>query len=85
MSIPWTYPHNDWLMYILYTADAGFMAQIIRGAALGVQRAHASPAVHEALRAYEPSPSDSLLLLRAKLLVLLDQAGSPSDLPWPAR
>ena len=81
MSIPCTYPHNDWLMYVLYTGDNAFMAQIIRDAARGIERAHRSEPVSDALRAYEPGPTDCSHTLRMKLLVLLDQVRPPN----PAR
>lgn len=73
MSIPCTYPHNDWLMYVLYTGDNQFMAQIIRDAARSIGRTHANPAVSEVLLLYEPGPMDCSHTLRMKLLVLLDQ------------
>jgi hypothetical protein len=73
MSIPCTYPHNDWLMYVLYTGDTGFMSQIIRDAARGVDQTHRSEGVTDALRAYAPGPADCANTLRMKLLVLMDQ------------
>lgn len=77
MSIPCTYPHNDWLMYLLYTGDAPFMAQVIRAAMANIRRAHAgSEPVADAVGLYEPGPADSLHTLRAKLLVLLDQVAA---------
>ena len=73
MSTPCTFPHHDWLMYVLYGADADFMRQIIRGAAHGVAQAHGTDGVRDALRAYAPGDGDCLHTLRVKLLVLLDQ------------
>jgi hypothetical protein len=73
MSIPCTYPHNDWLMYILYNGDAPFLGQIIRAAIGNIAKEHQSEGVTDALRSYEVSASDSLHTLRGKVVVLLDQ------------
>jgi len=61
-------------MYILYSCDAPFLGQIIRGAMAGIAQQHSgSKGVQEALAPYEPSPSDCMHTTRIKLLVLLDQ------------
>ena len=59
-------------MYILYGGDSEFIGQIIRGAMQGIQRAHGTAGVGEALRVYAPQRDDCLHTLRIKLLVLLD-------------
>jgi hypothetical protein len=77
MSMPCTYPHHDWLMYILYSCDAPFLGQIIRGAMAGIAQQHAATknkeGMAEALAPYSPGPSDCMHTTRIKLLVLLDQ------------
>jgi hypothetical protein len=60
-------------MYILYGGDSEFMGQIIRGAMMGIERAHGTDGVRDALRPYAPDEDDCLHSLRIKLLVLLDQ------------
>ena len=71
--MPCTCPHRDWLMYVLYSGDAEFMGQIIRGAIRGVADAQPTEGVRDALRPYAPAEDDCLHTLRIKLLVLLDQ------------
>ena len=74
MSMPCTYPHHDWLMYILYSCDAEFLGQVARGAAAGVAAQHGNrEGVLDALRPYTPGPGDCMHLARIKLLILLDQ------------
>ena len=73
MSTPCTYPHNDWLMYILYNGDARFLGQIIEAAMANIERHHQSEGVTEALRCYAASGGDSLHTLQGKVLVLLEQ------------
>lgn len=73
MSIPCTYPHHDWLAYILYSCDAEFLGQIIRGAAQSIAATHNSKGISEALKLYSPGPRDCLHVIRIKLLALLDQ------------
>lgn len=71
--MPCTYPHHDWLMYILYSCDAAFLRQVIRGAVQNIAAAHGTEGVREALEAYTPGDEDCLHTSRIKLLVLLDQ------------
>ncbi len=73
MSMPCTYPHNDWLMYILYNGDAQFLGQIIQAAITNIGGHHQTEGVREALRCYAASGCDSLHTLRGKVLVLLEQ------------
>ena len=74
MSMPCTCPHNDWLMYILYTCDSGFISQVIQTAAKGILEEHAGVAgVSEAVGMFMPVPGDCLHRLRIKLLVLLEK------------
>jgi hypothetical protein len=73
MSMPCTYPHHDWLMYILYSCDATFLHQIIRSAMRNICASHGTAGIKEAAEIYEPSDEDCLHTLRIKLLVLLDQ------------
>ena len=72
MSTPCTYPHHDWLVYLLYTGDARFLAQVVAGCVANIRAAHASEGVRAAAAAFAPGPGDGLHALRARLLVLLD-------------
>ena len=72
MSMPCTYPHHDWLMYVLYSCDAAFLGQIIRGAMAGIAKQHATDGMLESLAPYTPGDSDCMHTTRIKLLVLLD-------------
>ena len=73
MSTPCTYPHNDWLMYILYNSDAQFLRQIIQAAMVNIENQYHTEGVTEALRSYAVKGNDSLHTLRGKVLVLLEQ------------
>jgi hypothetical protein len=73
MSTPCTYPHNDWLMYILYNSDAQFLGQIIQAAMVNIENQYHTEGVTEALRSSAVKGGDSLHTLRGKVLVLLEQ------------
>ena len=73
MSMPWTCPHSDWLMYILYSSDSHFMSQIISTSLANIESEHGTSGIADALRAFEPAPTDCLHMLRIKLFLLLDQ------------
>jgi len=67
------FPHNDWLMYILYYEDAHLLEQIINSAITSIKQAyHKHQCVLDVLAAYTPAQTDSINILRVKLLVLLD-------------
>ena len=71
--MPCTYPHHDWLMYILYSCDAEFLRQIIRGAAISIALTHGTGGIKDALVPYAPCDDDCMHTTRIKLLVVLDQ------------
>ena len=67
------FPHNDWLMYVLYYDDRMLLCQIIESAVASLRGANARhPCVLEALEWVLPLDWDSLDKLRGKLVVLLD-------------
>ena len=72
------FPHNDWLMYILYYDDAHLIRQIILSGLSSLRTTYAHhPCVLDALTPYTPCPYDSINRLRTKLLVILE-ADPPS-------
>ena len=73
MSTPCTYPHNDWLMYVLYYHDVDLTRQMISTAIESIRSTHSCPNVSRILDSYRPSDLDCHHTLRIKLLVLLDQ------------
>lgn len=71
--MPCTYPHHDWLMYILYSCDTEFLGQVTRGAMEGVASTHNTQGINEALEPFAPTDADCMHIARIKLMVLLDQ------------
>ena len=65
--------HNDWMFYLLYYDDTTLMRQIIATCAENIAREHPTPGVREALATLGDTTLDSVHVLRAKLLLLLDQ------------
>ena len=77
MSIPitcQTHPHKDWLFYILYCGDASMIVSLIHQCIQNLVKNDPDDAELPGLLAfYRPDLArDSLFLLRAKLLILLD-------------
>lgn len=67
-------PHNDWMCYILYHDDVSFLRQIIATSVKAIARSHnSSPSLDVPLEWFMDTQSDSPHMLRAKLIVLLDQ------------
>ena len=91
--MPSTCPHNDWLLHILYGSDAVILQRIIFKAAQSIELTHRCAHVTAALLPLLPQPGDSMLILQAKVLIMLDQdeslraalcAAGPSDI-FPTR
>ena len=67
------FPHNDWIMYVLFYQDIQLLRQIIASAVTHMRSTHAQyPHVLASLDAFTPNGDDSITRLRAKMLVLLD-------------
>ena len=64
--------HNDWMFYLLYYDDTALMRQIIGTCASNIARQHPTPGVAEALLTLGDTTRDSIHVLRAKLVLLLD-------------
>ena len=60
-------------MYALYCSDPDYLTRLILSAIAGVDGAHGTEGVRQALEVYRPADTDCLHTLRAKFLVLLDQ------------
>jgi len=72
-SSTFTFPHNDWLMYILYYEDGSLLVQIINSAIASIKRTYCMhQCVLDVLAPYAPAQTDSINVLRTKLLILLD-------------
>ena len=68
------FPHNDWVMYMLYVDDIPLLKQMISSAIMNISaQFFNSQAIGDILKFYEPSPTDTVNKLRCKFLVLLDQ------------
>ena len=72
--MPWTYPHHGVLMGLLYGSDEGLLRRVIVRCAQRIECAHKSHEISELVVSFLPRGDDSASVLRAKLLVLLDQA-----------
>ena len=67
------FPHNDWLMYVLFYDDRALLEQIIKSAVRGLREANVKhQCVLEALEWVLPLDGDCMDKLRGKLVVLLD-------------
>ena len=68
-------PHNDWMFYVLYHEDRPFLSQIISTSVrnLGAGGPDTVPELSTLLDWFANIQTDSVHVLRAKLLVLLDQ------------
>jgi hypothetical protein len=75
MSIPMTCtPHKDWLFYVLYCGDSLMISDIIRQCIKNIGMYYENdPEIVEILTQYLPKPADSLLYLRSKLFILLNE------------
>lgn len=72
--MPWTYPHSGVLMRLLYGSDLGMLRRAVHGCAQRIEAEHESREVSDVVVDFLPREMDSEGMLRAKLLVLLDQA-----------
>ena len=67
------FPHNDWLMYILFYEDTQLLRQIAGSAISHLRETNANhPCVLCELEALSPDDMDCVDRLRGKVLVLLD-------------
>lgn len=68
------FPHNDWVMYMLYVDDIPLLQQMVNSAVQNIALQFSyHTAIADVLKFYEPVPTDTINRLRCKFLVLLDQ------------
>ena len=67
-------PHYDWLFYVLYHDDFSFVRQIISTSVKSIQASfNSTPELMGVLEWFGETSHDSMHVLRAKLVLLLDQ------------
>lgn len=66
------FPHNDWLMYVLYHDDVGFMGQIVESGCRALKSAHPHPRLGALIDTFMVQPRDSVNVVRVKMLVMLE-------------
>ena len=66
------YPHNDWLMYVLYHDDIPLMCQIIDSGRTSLKATHTQPRLGPLIDKFLACPDESVNMVRVKMLIMFE-------------
>ena len=66
------YPHNDWLMYVLYHDDVRLMGQIIDSGCASLKATYPQPRLGALIDSFRVDPRECVNVVRVKMLIMFE-------------